>query len=529
MTTISDIIQSYNARDAQSIFGDIIKANTTDDQWVAILDAARGSEIVNTAHRDSKKIGKFAPSQILRAMNATAMAVWVCKIAINGAEWACDYVVDALNNVSDEVNEWPFSLTSNVMDAIGDTDISAYVDVGDDDDDVDDEFNKLFGDTTSASSSVTFDTDMIDIANMAAAKATNGAVSDLRVLVQERDQLRTDLANAASRAAAVTQPIASDGTIPNGTPRRVNAQAVFKTRSKMLDFDITVYDWDGPNIHVPQVDSTDKFDWDALSNLLFAWEHNLRTWVGGPTGSGKSTLVQQACAYTGTMCRRVNLSKESSTYDLIGKVDVKNGETYFKDGVIPQAMVTPCVLLLDEADAALGDVNMALQPILEGNALVIGEDGGRVVHPHAGFRIVATANTYGSGDSTGLYSAGVKIQGRATMNRYNVFLNVDYMPPSQEMSVVKKHVTMSQPVEDMVLNFLSAYRQCYRNGAIQTPISPRNTITIARMATFYEGILGNSEATTKEAVARAINANVILSADEADADVIKGIADKVVA
>ena len=44
------------------------------------------------------------------------------------------------------------------------------------------------------------------------------------------------------------------------------------------------------------VDPHYKFDVEALSSLLFSWKENVRSWVGGPTGSGKSTLIEQACA-----------------------------------------------------------------------------------------------------------------------------------------------------------------------------------------------------------------------------------------
>ena len=204
---------------------------------------------------------------------------------------------------------------------------------------------------------------------------------------------------------------------------------------------------------------------------------------------------------------------------------MKDGETFFKDGVLPRAMQRPAVLLLDEADAALGDITMALQPVLEGKSLMIGEDGARIVNPHPKFRITATGNTYGGGDSTGMYAAGVKMQSRASMNRYGVFINVDYMAPATEMKVVRSVVpSMSDEAATRLGDFLKAYRQSYRNGAVQTPISPRNTITMARMSVFYEPIVG-----AVDAVGRAINSNVVLSADEADADVIKGIADKALA
>lgn len=533
MTTINNIIDNYSARDAQAILGDIIKANTTDDHWEQVLHAAQNSDIVNTAHPDSKKIGKFAPSQILRAMNAPAMAYWVHCIAIKDGdgEFGAHLTAHALEHATNlPVTEWPYALEAQTAGDIGDTDISAYLEAEDEPEANVDEFDKLFPKST-----IQWDDSMVDIANMAAAKASGGAVTDLRTVVTDMALLeaeRQDLADKLAQAEAniVYAAPTSDGDAPEATAMTPkvsmqNAQRVFGINSKYLDFMIATYTWPTKNNNVPDADPHYKFDTEALSSLLFSWGENVRSWIGGPTGSGKSTLVEQACARTGTELYRFNCHKETSTYNLIGKVDVKDGETFFKDGVLPRAMQRPAVLLLDEADAALGDITMALQPVLEGKSLMIGEDGARIVNPHPKFRITATGNTYGGGDSTGMYAAGVKMQSRASMNRYGVFINVDYMAPATEMKVVRNVVpNLSDEAATRLGDFLKAYRQSYRNGAVQTPISPRNTITMARMSVFYEQMVG-----AVDAVGRAINSNVVLSADEADADVIKGIADKALA
>lgn len=527
MTTINDIINNYNSRDAQAILSDIIKANTDDTGWDCIIEACKNSDLVNTEHPHSKRMAKFAPSQVLRNMTTRGMGVWVHLIAdkddVDTDVWEHVAVAFSGKHDAEARPSWPWAISPDA--GLFDTDISELIEL--EDEEVDNEVASES--SVETPDAITFDANTIDIANMATAKATGGAITDIRTVVSEVAVLRRDLAAAKAAAAQAkpqAQPIVSDGTIPAGYPVTKNAQDVFGMRDKLLDFDVTTWVWESANPFVPTIDTNYQFDVEALSVLLFGLENNLRSWVAGPTGSGKSTLVAQACAVMGKMCRRINLSKESSTYQLIGKVDAKEGGTYFKDGIIPQTMQQPAVLLLDEADAAMGDINMALQPVLEGNALTIGEDGARVVHPHDEFRIVATANTYGSGDPTGLYSSGVKMQSRASMNRYNLFINVDYMDPKDEMKLVRKIVpNMSKAVDKMLAQFLRDYRKAYKSDAVTTPLSPRNTITMGRMATFYEGLLNDP----KDAVERAITTNVILSADEADSVAIKGIADKAIA
>lgn len=546
MTTIKHILDNHTSREAATIFGDIIKANTNDAAWDHIIFQARASDIVNSGHPNSKKIDKFAPSQILRAMTAKGMAVWVYDIAQhaervranvsdpdlhvrNPYEAICNAL--AMDHDGEDVPCWPF--TEELHHSLLDTDISEYVEFEATGEDAEVEQPAATNQAGVTIDATAWDDTMIDIANMAVAKASKGSIADIRTLVVERDSfkseivaLRNEVVAAQANSYNVEPSKDEDGSdMPTPVATSELASKVFGIRSALLDFNITTWSWTGTNKNVPVVDPHYKFDIEALSSLLFSWKENVRSWVGGPTGSGKSTLIEQACAVTGTELYRFNCDKESSRYNLIGKVDVTEGTSYFKEGVLPRAMKRPSVFLIDEADAALGDITMALQPVLEGKSLLIGEDGGRMVNPHPHFRITATANTYGSGDSTGMYAAGVKIQSRASMNRYGVFINLDYMAPSVEMKMVRNVIpALSDASAKPIGEFLKAYRQSYRNGAVQTPISPRNTITMARIAAFYEPILGASDA-----VARAINTNVVLSADEADADVIKGIADKALA
>ena len=542
MTTIKHILDNHTSREAATIFGDIIKANTTLDQWDHVYRGAHASDIVCGDHPNSKKIDKFAPSQILRAMTARGMAIWVNRIVLDNANLTTaeignlspsEEMFAALRQDHTGVDvpcwPWAFEPAGDVLS----TDISQYVEFESDDDPDAKSSSDERPPAEVVADDTAWDDTMIDIANMAVSKASKGSIADVRTLVVERDcfklealQLRNEVMAAQANSYNVEPVKDDDGQdMPTPVAKSDLASKVFGIRSSLLDFDITTWTWTSTNKHVPSVDPNYKFDTEALSSLLFSWKENIRSWVGGPTGSGKSTLIEQACAVTGTELYRFNCDKESSRYNLIGKVDVTEGTSFFKEGVLPKAMKRPAVFLIDEADAALGDITMALQPVLEGKSLLIGEDGGRMVHPHPHFRITATANTYGSGDSTGMYAAGVKIQSRASMNRYGVFINLDYMAPAVEMKMVRKLIpALSDNAATPISEFLKAYRQSFRNGAVQTPISPRNTITMAQIAAFYEPILG-----VTKAVERAINTNVVLSADEADADVIKGIADKALA
>ena len=568
-STIQSVLDTMNKREAMPLLTDEIRETFPYDHpdWAVVVQAAKTSQLIGSG--DGMRAihqSKISPSMILDRMSKRMVATLVVLIE-NGAD--PDGPAPALTVLAHMAGAFGNGDPANLLDANGNSpywpftpDYYAHVllpsfgvkhermleiafknvVVGDEgrletcdviptptgDAPVVEPFNVQLNDA------------MVAPLDAMLSAATGGTITNIEPLFNEVTELRSQLASttvdlAAARKAASapvisTAPIEASGDIPKGTPKRVNAQKVFGRKHKLLNFDITVWDWDGPNPHVPAIDPHYVFDVNALSLLLQAWEQGLNAWCSGATGTGKSTLVLQACAHMGYMCRRVNMDADMARYDLIGKVDVRTvegggSETYFSDGIIPQAMVLPCVLLLDEADAIRGDINYAMQSMLEGNPMMLTEDGGRLVHPNPHFRIVATANTVGSGDASGMYSAGVKVQSRASINRYSVFIEVGYMPPAQEMKVVKSHVpSISTTLHDTIYQFVKLYRTAFKQGTITTPMSPRNTIVLGKIGTFYEGL----GLTPHEAVEIAIASNVLSSADAADVDTIRGIADKVV-
>ena len=512
--TIQNIIENNSTKDAQRILRKVIEAIVGDHDTSYLVEAARNSAIVNGAAPGSKKIASVTFNQILDRMTTDALVMFInlelahstnglittkCSFDDAGCEW-------------DNKESWPFERLSRTL-VLTDVDITEYVNV-----------DPVAEPTPPASShGVAFNDDMLNIANMAMDKATFGKVTNIATVLEELEELR----NRPATTAVAPQPVQASGDIPDGKPVRMNAQDVFNLKDKLLDFDITAYDWDGINPLVPSIMQYFKFDVDALADLLWAREKNKNAWLVGHTGTGKSTLVEQVCAYTRTMFQRVNFDSDITRLEFVGKVDVTtdddgNQVTTFTDGILPTAMQMPCVLMLDEADAIRGDIAYVLQPVLEGKSLRLLEDAGRMVHPHPEFTIVATANTAGSGDTTGMYSAAVKMQSAAAMNRYNVFINVDYMAVDDEMQVIKSMVpTLSKTIEQKLGSFITYYRNAIRIGEVTKPISPRNTITIAQYANDFEDRLGHAAA-----FQRALERNLFNAMDEGERAIAIGIADR---
>jgi cobaltochelatase CobS len=529
--TIQNVLDNNETRDAKRILRRAVLAAVDAGGAVALnavndcVEVATQSRLVNDeSHPYTRKIASVTFNQILDRMNVAALTI-VLNAECMTSNGGIRYMQQAFIN-EDSAEIWPFDDAgwSEALKSTTEEDLTPWLDVQEvvQDDDV------------SAVSTVrpsNWDEDLLTIANMAAARATNGDVESIYDMYSTVGSLTNKIEELKSRpATAAPQEVHATGDIPNGSPRRALASDVFGISHPLLNFEITVYDWDGPNPLVPSKMQWFKFDVDVLADALWARERKQNAWFVGHTGTGKSTNVEQICAYTGNMFQRVNFDSDITRLEFVGKVDVKTDDdgaqvTTFTDGILPIAMQMPCILMLDEADAVRGDIAYVLQPVLEGKSLRLLEDGGRMVHPHPEFCIMATANTVGAGDNTGMYSAAVKMQSKAAMNRYNIFINVGYMDTSDEMDVICKVVPdVNAATITHLTNFVNNYRHAMDIGEITSPISPRNTITIAQYTTDFEKRIG-----VIDAFKRALERNLFNSMDEGERAIAVGIADRVIA
>jgi len=239
--------------------------------------------------------------------------------------------------------------------------------------------------------------------------------------------------------------------------------------------------------HVPDIDPNYSFDHDTTLAILAGFMHNLKVLVQGLHGSGKSTHIEQIAARLNWPCIRINLDGYISRSDLIGKetIVLLRGKqvTEFKDGILPWAIKQRMALVFDEYDAGRPDVMFILQRILENNGKFTLVDTNSVITPHPDFRIFATANTVGLGDSKGIYS-GTQIINQGQMDRWNIVAKLDYLPLEKEVSIVLKKLPLYNYKEGkkLVTNMVEL-ANLTRNGFaledISCLMSPRTVINWA--------------------------------------------------
>ncbi|MCL4119025.1 UNVERIFIED_CONTAM: hypothetical protein GTU68_035328, partial [Idotea baltica] len=256
------------------------------------------------------------------------------------------------------------------------------------------------------------------------------------------------------------------------------------------DLKIEVLDAGEFSDYVPEIDDAYRFDPDVTQAILAGFVHNRRVLVQGFHGTGKSTHIEQVAARLNWPTVRVNLDGHISRMDLVGRdaVVVRDGQqvTEFVEGVLPWAIQRPVALVFDELDAGRPDVMFVIQRILEREGRFTMLDQNRVLSPHSGFRLFATANTVGLGDMTGLYH-GTQLLNQAQVDRWNIVARLDYLEAAAESAIVLGRVPRAAQVAEMVA-MADMTRQGFIAGDISTVMSPRTVIDWAENTEIFGDI-----------------------------------------
>ncbi|MBF0560950.1 MAG: cobaltochelatase subunit CobS [Alphaproteobacteria bacterium] len=260
-----------------------------------------------------------------------------------------------------------------------------------------------------------------------------------------------------------------------------------------LNTDLEVPGYSIASDFVPVIDEAYRFDHDTTLAILAGFAHNRRVMVQGYHGTGKSTHIEQVAARLNWPCIRINLDSHVSRIDLIGKdaIVLKDGQqvTEFREGILPWALQRPMALVFDEYDAGRPDVMFVIQRVLEVDGKLTLLDQNRVIRPHPSFRLFATTNTIGLGDTTGLYHGTQQIN-QGQMDRWNIVATLNYLEHDKEVEIVlAKMPAYSTPKgRDQISAMVSVAdmtRSGFINGDISTVMSPRTVITWAENATIF--------------------------------------------
>ena len=289
----------------------------------------------------------------------------------------------------------------------------------------------------------------------------------------------------------------------NGTEIRQPDIIVSVRQTFGIDSDMQVPAFSEPDDHVPTIDESYIFDTETSLAILAGFAHNRRVLIQGYHGTGKSTHIEQIASRLNWPCIRINLDSHISRIDLIGKdaIVVRDGKqiTEFREGMLPWALQSPTALVFDEYDAGRPDVMFVIQRILEVDGKMTLLDQNRIIHPHPAFRLFATANTIGLGDTSGLYHGTQQIN-QGQMDRWNIVATLNYLSHDKEVEIVHSKLSSYESEEEKqtissMVDVATLTRSGFANGDISTVMSPRTVITWAENAEIFNDIAFGFRAT----------------------------------
>ncbi len=282
----------------------------------------------------------------------------------------------------------------------------------------------------------------------------------------------------------------SEQLLSNEPDTTINVEEVFGFESKLK-----VKAFKNNNEYVPEIDTSYRFDPLTTRAILAGFEHNRRVIVQGYHGTGKSTHIEQVAARLNWPMIRVNLDGHVSRIDLVGKdaIVLKEGKqiTEFREGILPWALQRSVGLTFDEYDAGRPDVMFVIQRVLEASGHLTLLDQNRVIKPNNYFRLFATTNTIGLGDTTGLYHGTQQIN-QGQMDRWNIVTTLNYLDHDAETQIVAAKMGETDPAKVEMLakmvRVADMTRNAFMNGDVSTVMSPRTVINWAQNAEIFENI-----------------------------------------
>ena len=261
-----------------------------------------------------------------------------------------------------------------------------------------------------------------------------------------------------------------------------------------IDSEMEVDAFSKKNEYVPEIDKSYKFDRDTTLAIISGFAHNKRVLVQGYHGTGKSTHIEQIAARLNWPCIRVNLDSHISRIDLIGKdaIVLKDGKqvTEFKEGILPWSIQNPVALVFDEYDAGRPDVMFVIQRVLESEGNFTLLDKNKVLEQHDFFRMFATTNTVGLGDTTGLYHGTQQIN-QGQMDRWNIVSTLNYLTSEKELEIIlaKNKKYNNKDGKEVLSNMIKVAdltRKGFMLGDISTVMSPRTVMHWAENTSIFK-------------------------------------------
>lgn len=248
--------------------------------------------------------------------------------------------------------------------------------------------------------------------------------------------------------------------------------------------------YESPGSYTPGAESDYEFRKDLMTDIMAWWQigDGEPLFLAGPSGSGKSSVVRQICARLNYGLQHTVGHNRLEFPELASTMVIRGGNTVLVPGPLARAMKCGMVFLFDEIDLVDESTNAALNEVLQGRPLLVPETG-ELIEPHPMFRFIATGNSQGGRDHTGLYS-GIVNQNMAFMERF-IHLRVDYPDPDMELRILSKSAPASpKEILEKMIEVAGEVRRAFMGesqdgAACEVTFSTRTLRRWAKFATYY--------------------------------------------
>jgi len=221
---------------------------------------------------------------------------------------------------------------------------------------------------------------------------------------------------------------------------------------------------------------------------LMAVESGMNQLLVGPTGCGKTYGAEQLMLRLGIPVFTVPCNKDTDSYALFGQTGLKNGDTYFKKGIVTLAIENYACVILDEVTAIDPTRGLDMNPLLENrNILIDGSDSSDdlIIPNHGMTHVIGTSNTGGKQSGSRVYK-NASVQDMAWRDRWETH-NVYYRPIEQERDYIKKIILGINPeaysneffkvryeqLEEFLIFIIEKTRESFLDYGISVPLSSR--------------------------------------------------------
>lgn len=259
---------------------------------------------------------------------------------------------------------------------------------------------------------------------------------------------------------------------------------------------------------------------DVNPNFVFpSWANDIIVWLlfideplylFGPTGCGKTATTKQIVTKLNYPVYEITGHSRLEFPEMVGHHTVKDGNMHFEYGPLAMAMKGGGLFLLNEIDLLDPSTAAGLNSVLDGYPLTIPENGGELIKPHPMFKFVATANSNGGSDSTGMYQ-GVLRQNMAFMDRF-VLVEASYLEKEiEEIAIQKAAPTLPKDLVTKMVAYANAVRKLFigdsDDGAatsIEVTFSTRTLIRWAELIVCFEPLKSKGVDVVLHALERAL-------------------------